>query len=658
MLGLRRRHRNPRPRSSCSICHQRKVKCDTISPCAQCIRRGQAAECVYQQHGGSDDNRRSTRRHSVAPTPTTSSSDRENGTSEQLRVAGHRDHGLDPDTVQTLQQKIASHPSLPSPAAPLELPRNYSNTLSGTPQSESKLQTHDWGHEDPIRGRSHFSWAVHQFEPLIAYLGDSVAPGDRRKDRVPLLERTYEKWRKAKLHARNTILTASLSDELPGTNIIRILVGRYYETLHTILPVVDQTTFTIELDTLLNNPSNAPVYQLVQVLLILALANGTYPSHEAPLLPSSVYVWCDLASSVPTTALELGECTLDILRIAALLNTAKQTLKFNDTADYVYSGAGVRLAMMLGLNRAGELDAEKTQLWETVRELELHACLACGAAPTVPPGTDLDIMPSPPRRGCATAQPSPQGDGQGDVVGNNTPALQPLAILRQSLRTRTKIAVLVNNEEHMRFEDVMHLSRQLARDMKPISDMSNGPSSEQSFAHKYVAFIYHKYLAALHRPFATLHDAAFYLSRDISRNRAQRHVHDVCAAFRDKRPNDPFGALLIGNGTMFRVEAIQSALWLAFELYRSEEYDNYMTIPGSSSGWDESTNVQLIEEAMDFAEKSLRKGELAGLAYLLPSLVLQDVEAQKIWTRGSDGYNIAMKTAGERMRNHFIKAFE
>lgn len=400
---------------------------------------------------------------------------------------------------------------------------------------------------------------------------------------------------------------------------------------------------------MLNNPSGAPVYRLVQVLLILALANGTYSQNEAPIPPSSVYVWCDLASSVPTTALELGECSLDILRVAALLNTAKQTLKFNDTADYVYSGAGVRLAMMLGLNRPGELDAEKRQLWETVRELELHACLACGAAPTVPPGTDLTVLPWPSSR---------TNGHRSSVEGNDPSSLQPLAILRQSLQTRTKIAVLVNNEEHLRFEDVMSLSRDLAQDMDPVPDMTS--TCEQSFANRYVSFIYHKYTVALHRPFATLHDPEFYLSRDISRKCARRHVQDVCtSALGDNATTgDPFQALLVGNGTMFRVEAIQSALWLAFELYRSEDYDRYTMIPHSSSDWNRSAGLALLGEAQQFASQALRRGELAGLAYIIPSLVMLHVMLKTKWPRGSEGYESAMKNAVGNMRDHFVETFE
>lgn len=488
---------------------------------------------------------------------------------------------------------------------------------------------------------------------MLAYLGDDNTPKGRRKDRIPLLESTYEKWRQEKLQARNTILTASLSDELPPAATVYTLVKRYFETLHTILPVLDETTFTADLDRLLIDPSNAPMYLLVQVLLILALANGTYPLDAAPISQSSVQVWCDLASSVPTTALELGECSIDILRVAALLNTAKQTLKFNDTADYVYSGAGARLTMMMGLNRTSEVDTHTRQLWDTVRELDLHACLACGAAPTVPPGTDLIYST---RNPSSAWQNFTRSESVNGVNHDNPSSENPLEILRQSLGTRTKIVVLVNNEEHLRFEDAMHLSRELARYMSA-SDTTKVSGSQRSFADKYVEYIYHKYLVALHRPFATFAEPAFYLSRDISRHRAQRHLQDVCASYRDGSSTDAFGAMLIGNGTMFRVEFIQSALWLSFELYRSESYDTYTSIPGSSSGWKRPVSMEVLGEVIELAEQGLRRGELAGLAYLIPSLVLQHTASHKAGPVGSDDYNTAMIRAGKNMRDQFVNKF-
>lgn len=49
MQGARRKHKYPRPRTSCAVCHMRKVKCDHRKPCSQCLRLGQARACVSQE---------------------------------------------------------------------------------------------------------------------------------------------------------------------------------------------------------------------------------------------------------------------------------------------------------------------------------------------------------------------------------------------------------------------------------------------------------------------------------------------------------------------------------------------------------------------------------------------------------------------------------
>lgn len=183
MHRLRRRHRNPRPRSSCLICHQRKVKCDTKAPCGQCTRRGEASECVYQEQRGPGDNqsRTSQRRSTVSPPPArTSTESRENGIAgphpgdaavdrENVRHPSSNDSS----NVSTSRQSIGSQsqPWRPSPLLCSEArdPSSHfsSSTSDKTSRAESGLPTHDWGQEDPIRGRSHFSWAVQQVRHLF-----------------------------------------------------------------------------------------------------------------------------------------------------------------------------------------------------------------------------------------------------------------------------------------------------------------------------------------------------------------------------------------------------------------------------------------------------------------------------------------------------------
>lgn len=263
-----------------------------------------------------------------------------------------------------------------------------------------------------------------------------------------------------------------------------MLVQRYFTTFHLISPVLDEATFYNNLDAILNKPQKSPIHLLVQVMLVLALANGTYTSDQAPIPQSTAFVWSDLASSIPTTALELSECTLDILRVAALLITAKQTLKFNDTSDYVYSGAGIRLAMILGLNRTHNLGTDGGQVWQTVRELDLHACLGCGTAPTLPLGDDLAFAST----SLASTPTEQHSNERNEILGKELTNDELLRILQRSLHIRTKIVALVSGEHHLKFVDVMSLSHDLAREMSSISDHRKRNTLRSSFVYEYPSY--------------------------------------------------------------------------------------------------------------------------------------------------------------------------
>lgn len=117
---------------------------------------------------------------------------------------------------------------------------------------------------------------------------------------------------------------------------------------------------------------------------------------------------------------------------------------------------------------------------------------------------------------------------------------------------------------------------------------------------------------------------------------------------------NPFAVLLASNGTIFRIETIKSALWLSFELYRSTDSDEYMETFINSSQVDESINQELLVKIIRLSEESLRRHELAGSAFLIPSLVLEHVVLLKRWSTCSQDYAIAMHNTG---RSKLVNTF-
>ena len=46
--------KRPRPVVSCLRCREKKLKCDRVAPCQNCIKIGCRAECTYNQHPSAD----------------------------------------------------------------------------------------------------------------------------------------------------------------------------------------------------------------------------------------------------------------------------------------------------------------------------------------------------------------------------------------------------------------------------------------------------------------------------------------------------------------------------------------------------------------------------------------------------------------------------
>lgn len=172
--------------------------------------------------------------------------------------------------------------------------------------------------------------------------------------------------------------------------------------------------------------------------------------------------------------------------------------------------------------------------------------------------------------------------------------------------------------------------------------------------HLNVSPLYIKFFLALHRPFATFSDPSFYVSRNLARVYARQHYRDVCAAFRDIADADPFATLIAGNGTLFRIEAIQSVMWLAYELYCSDHHNNGNTYDlGDSTDWNRVSIREMLTEVVVFTGKAFRTRELAGLAYLVPTLVLQHLTVLESCILSSWEYSCAIPNTGQALLEKF-----
>ena len=69
---------------------------------------------------------------------------------------------------------------------------------------------------------------------------------------------------------------------------------------------------------------------VIEVLMVVGLANATFPAQDRPLDCKRTANWLALASSVPVTAMDLRDFDVETIRLWALINLYRQTLRVDD----------------------------------------------------------------------------------------------------------------------------------------------------------------------------------------------------------------------------------------------------------------------------------------------------------------------------------------
>lgn len=416
------------------------------------------------------------------------------------------------------------------------------------------------------------------------------------------------------------LFAGSVYDQLPPPETCHELVARYFETFDTVYPIMNRNIFGPYYNLLHSDPKDVPICFVIKVLIVMAIANATYPPDEAPISPCSIAKWMDLASSLPPSALEAGDIMLHTAHMFAQLSLAEQLLKLDATAAYIHSGTYVRTAMALDLHRV-EVASEKRRLWEAILDLDLHASLAAGVAPSSP-------LPASP-----VIEASTSFDDLADV-------------LPRSLHVRHKIGTLLNSEKHLQFEQVIELSSELSKAMAPVSTSNDVPENKKTFLYRYLSFTYGRFLAALHRPFFMLNDPALYLSRDMTIRLAKQYMKEIIAVYNKPAGSDPFANLLIGRGVMFRNEHRQAHMALCYELLRSDdsgELDVHAFLSSPEEG--KGSVKRVFGEFFGIAESRVKKMEIPESSFLIPAMVYAHMCAVGRFPRDSAEYAEAMAHA-------------
>ncbi|KAK4499944.1 hypothetical protein PRZ48_008130 [Zasmidium cellare] len=612
--AARRKHKRPRPQTSCAVCHRRKVKCNNELPCGPCIRHGCQDECRFDGIPARNGRNKSAELQTSVDSTTASESD-------QQVSFGHQVEPHDAEQLPfTLQQPTP--PQSSERERSLQLLEEASHSTQAQ-RPHSRLPTHDWiPQQGPVRGRTHTTWLLRKFDPLLVYLGRETLGDNPIVEDNTWMNRNREQEPLPQAHQ----FAGSVYDKLPPPETCHELVARFFDTFDTVYSVINRNIFAPYYNILFSNPKEVPICFVIKVLVMMAIANATYPPDEAPVPKQSIEEWMDLASSIPPSALEAGDFMLHTAHIFTTLSLAEQLLKLDVTAAYVRSGTYVRAAMVLDLHRV-EAACEKRRVWEAIMDLDLHASLAAGVIPASP------LPPAPDIQSFTGLYSSDNMEDLSDV-------------LPRSLHVRHKIVTLLNSEKHLQFEQVVELSSELTKAMAPVSTSDGVPDNRKTFLYRYLSFTYGRWLAALHRPFFMMNDPAFYLSRTMTTRLSKQYMKEIIAVYSKKAGPDPFANLLIGHGIMFRNEHRQAHMALCYELLRSDDNGDldvhaFLSSPEEGPG----SVKRVFGEFFGIVEPRVKKKEMPESSFLIQAMVYAHMCAVGRFPRGSEGYAEAMAHA-------------
>ncbi|EME87106.1 uncharacterized protein MYCFIDRAFT_89763 [Pseudocercospora fijiensis CIRAD86] len=507
---------------------------------------------------------------------------------------------------------------------------------------------HVWTTEFPTRGRSHYSFYLGPFKPLLAFAQDD-APATQSPDPLRAAESgaydgqeiSVNPGRSHERHAQHIQgqASANIYDEIPSKETAGLLLERYFDTFNKVCPILYRPTFEIAFNAMLEDPRSVKICFVMEALMVLALGNATLPEQRQVVTQDVALGWLDLAASAPSTAMDLREFDIDTVRMWALINFTRQLLKLDPVADYIFTGSALRAGMVIGLHRpsAWAKGGNRRGLWEALVGLDLQACIASGSPPSLP-WLHLDSQLS-------ASEAANLADD--DSTTRHLHDIRLGRALSRSLSVRYKIAHLLNVETHAPFDTAISLGRALTQIMAPA--LSSDSPHDKSFQHRFVNGIYRSFLSAVHRPFATLDLAAYHYSRDLSIALATQHLQDVIAALDPSNTPDHFDRLLSGYGAFFKLETYHAVLMLSYHIYHKSEEQLALEAAGiNSRAADRENTVRLIRRYLDAVQGHDAMQDHVPQPHLIASLVLAHFYAPQSPSSGCADYRAHIAYQGSR----------
>ncbi|KAI9376516.1 hypothetical protein BJX61DRAFT_530813 [Aspergillus egyptiacus] len=562
---------------SCTTCRRRKVKCDRLMPCGQCVRSGTKVTCVYPpapwktslSHPDSTSTacRRPQDQGPInVPISRTVRQMAPGGDSTKFVPSGYGRGNHDkggPERDLALQSPL--HADLGG-AHYEQVSGNFKaftghggglippSSSTGLVQSLTPISFRGAQQKSRFFGRSHWATTLAMFPDVNAHLRNyyrnKQLPTDPGFSEYLSMKRlkhdlrgSYRRWQKA-----HDLHTPKLEELLPDRSLAEQLMKLYFSTFETTVRILHLPSFIEQWDLFwgsLQGQTDGSFSSDIFIAKLLALmaCSGCLATRE--LLDSAgltqikliqmCHNWIKAAGAWVGLLSGHSQLNLDVLQIKCMLLLAQQATAWEGDLACIASGSLVREAMLMGLHRdpsnfpqVSPYWAEiRKRLWLTVIELELEASLYNG----IPLAISCDEFDSGLPMNIEDEDFSSKSTRLPPPRPANTVTRMSFQIaLAQTLPTRILIAKALNRVQlNLEYDEVLKLSESLSTalacspsELRCISSVGNPDRSKhgyQAFRASFFLFINYTCLLALHRPYylqlADTHWETFVSSRRV-----------------------------------------------------------------------------------------------------------------------------------------------
>ena len=398
--------KRPRPIISCIRCRDKKLKCDRVTPCQNCIKARCSELCTYHHSPETLESVPSTKRIQYA-----------NSTNVDIETSGGSDIGRAAGLgiIEDLQQRVSkleeavsanngetrNHLSFKSTQQPSQTQSVNSGPLLGTLAVK--------GSRSRYHGQNNRISLLNQFPEAKEFIGQQQAKGSSLFElgkEIQLLQSksTIPFQSPESVGADHNPELAQLRASLPPKDICDQMVKVYHENFEKTLRILHIPSFLRQYEQFFNEPNHewfqtsAFLPQLTAVLILVSSFEGRNDTAD------NLYEYLDhtALSLVRSWLQKLGRkqrSEIATLQVETLVLLIRQIQLAPRAELWRESGNLVRSAMVMGLH----IDASQStslspfqnqlrrRLWTTIAELDLQISIVAGM-PTMVSQVDFEAL--------------------------------------------------------------------------------------------------------------------------------------------------------------------------------------------------------------------------------------------------------------------------